>query len=177
MKLDLMHQRSFVIRRLLLPAFVFAAACLNSASGEDWPQWGGTSARNMYSPAKNLPEKFATEKSGNIKFKPGTEEVQPGSVHALKWVAKLGSQSYGNVTVAGGKVFIGTNNEHPRDPRHLGDRSILMCLDEKTGDLLWQLAIPKLASGKVNDWEGLGLLSSPTIGRSIVRFSGHSQFP
>jgi len=163
MKLDLMHQRSFVIRRLLLPAFVFAAACLNSASGEDWPQWGGTSARNMYSPAKNLPEKFATEKSGNIKFKPGTEEVQPGSVHALKWVAKLGSQSYGNVTVAGGKVFIGTNNEHPRDPRHLGDRSILMCLDEKTGDLLWQLAIPKLASGKVNDWEGLGLLSSPTI--------------
>ena len=81
----------------------------------------------------------------------------------LKWVAKLGSQSYGNVTVANGKVFIGTNNENPRDPRHSGDRSILMCFDEKTGELLWQLVVPKLASGKVNDWESLGLLSSPTI--------------
>ena len=42
-----------------------------------------------------------------------------------------------------------------------GDRSILMCFDEKTGELLWQLVVPKLASGKVNDWESLGLLSSP----------------
>jgi len=38
-----------------------------------------------------------------------------------------------------------------------------MCLDEKTGELLWQLVIPKLPSGKVNDWENLGLLSSPTV--------------
>ena len=60
-------------------------------------------------------------------------------------------------------MFIGTNNEHPRDPRHVGDRSILMCFDEKTGEFLWQLVVPKLASGKVNDWEGLGILSSPTI--------------
>ena len=26
-----------------------------------------------------------------------------------------------------------------------------------------QLVVPKLASGKVNDWESLGLLSSPTV--------------
>ena len=81
----------------------------------------------------------------------------------LKWAAKIGSQSYGNVTVAGGKVFIGTNDENPRDPRHQGDRSILMCFDEKSGEFLWQLVVPKLASGKVNDWEGLGLLSSPCV--------------
>ena len=37
-----------------------------------------------------------------------------------------------------------------------------MCFDEKTGAFLWQLVVPKLASGKVNDWENLGLLS-PTI--------------
>jgi outer membrane protein assembly factor BamB len=35
--------------------------------------------------------------------------------------------------------------------------------EEKTGKFLWQLVVPKLASGKVNDWESLGLLSSPTI--------------
>ena len=104
---------------------------------------------------------FHKGKSGDIKFKGGSEEVDRSNLENLKWVAKLGSQSYGNVTVAQGRVFIGTNNENPRDPRHVGDRSILMCFDEKTGELLWQLVVPKLASGKVNDWESLGLLSSP----------------
>jgi outer membrane protein assembly factor BamB len=65
--------------------------------------------------------------------------------------------------VAGGAVFIGTNNETPRDPNLKGDRAVLMCLDEKTGDLLWQLAIPKLGTGKVSDWEFLGLCSSPAL--------------
>jgi len=129
----------------------------------DWPQWGGSTERNMYSPAQGLPDHLTKGKTADIKFKTGTEEVDPANVENLKWVAKLGSQSYGNVTVAGGKVFIGTNNEPPRDPKHPGDRSILLCLDEKSGGLLWQLVVPKLASGKVNDWESLGLLSSPTI--------------
>src|SRR4051812_6547012 len=124
----------------------------------DWPQWGRQPMRNMYSPAKGLPDNF-----GKVGFKPGTEDVDVKAVKNLKWAAKIGSQSYGNVTVAGGKVFIGTNNENPRDPRHQGDRSILMCFDEKTGEFLWQLVVPKLASGKVNDWENLGLLSSPTV--------------
>ena len=111
----------------------------------------------MISTVKGLPDHFAKDVSGAAKFKAGTDEIDPASLMHLKWVAKLGSQSYGNVTVAGGKVFIGTNNENPRDPRHEGDRSILLCLDEKTGEFLWQLVVPKLASGKVNDWEGLGL--------------------
>jgi outer membrane protein assembly factor BamB len=133
------------------------------ASGQDWPQWGGTPARNMYCPAKNLPDHFTKDKAAQIKFKAGTEEVDRANLENLKWVAKIGSQSYGNVTVSHGRVFLGTNNEPPRDPRHPGDRSILLCLDEKSGEMLWQMVIPKLASGKVNDWESLGLLSSPTI--------------
>jgi outer membrane protein assembly factor BamB len=116
----------------------------------------------MYSPATGLPDHFTKGSSGDIKFKGTSDEVDRANVENLRWVAKLGSQSYGNVTVANGRVFIGTNNENPRDPRHVGDRSILLCFDEKTGDLLWQLVVPKLASGKVNDWESLGLLSSPT---------------
>ena len=99
--------------------------------------------RNMYSPAKNLPASI-----GKIEFKPGTEEIETKGVKNLKFALKIGSQSYGNVTVAKGKIFIGTNNENPRDPRHQGDRSILMCFDEKTGEFLWQLVVPKLASGK-----------------------------
>src|ERR1051325_20414 len=131
----------------------------------DWPQWGGNDpGRNMYSAEKGLPDHFAKETvNAKIDFKAGTSDIDPTTAKNLKWVAKIGSQSYGNVTVAGGKVYIGTNNENPRDKQHQGDRSILMVFDEKTGDFLWQLVVPKLASGKVNDWENLGLLSSPTV--------------
>jgi outer membrane protein assembly factor BamB len=128
------------------------------AHGDDWPQWGGSTSRNMFAPAKELPERFDPGK-----FKAGTEEVDLATTKNVKWVAKLGSQSYGNPTVSQGKVFVGTNNDNPRDPQHTGDRSILLCLDEATGELVWQLVVPKLKSGKVNDWESLGLLSSPKI--------------
>ena len=132
---------------------------LTTTHTADWPRWGGPDlGRNMYSPEKNLPDRFEPGK-----FKKGTEMVDMATTKNVKWVAKLGSQSYGNVTVAAGKVFIGTNNDSPRDPKTQGDRSILMVFDEKTGDFLWQMVIPKLPSGKVNDWENLGLLSSPCV--------------
>lgn len=141
-----------------LLASISSLTLISNAQAADWPQWGGSNIRNMYSPQRGLPDAF-----GKIDFKPGTDEISTNGIQNLKWIAKLGSQSYGNVTVAGGKVFIGTNNEPPRDPRHQGDRSILLCFDEKTGDFLWQLVVPKLASGKVNDWEQLGILASPTV--------------
>ena len=46
----------------------------------------------------------------------------------VKWVAKLGSQTYGNPVVANGKVFVGTNNATPRDRRFKDDRRCLLCL-------------------------------------------------
>ncbi|HEY6168054.1 MAG TPA: PQQ-binding-like beta-propeller repeat protein [Verrucomicrobiae bacterium] len=140
-------------------ALVAAGLVTFTMRADDWPQWGGNDpGRNMYSPAKGLPDKFDPGK-----LKKGTDEVDMATTKNVKWVAKLGSQAYGNVTVSGGKVFVGTNNDTPRDPKHAGDRSILMCFDEKTGEFLWQLVVPKLASGKVNDWENLGILSSPTV--------------
>jgi outer membrane protein assembly factor BamB len=127
--------------------------------GSDWPQWGGPNpGRNMYSPEKGLPSRVD---AGQLKT--GTEEVDMKTTKNVKWVAKLGSQSYGNATVANGRVYVGTNNDTPRNKKHMGDRSILMCFDEKTGEFLWQLVVPKLAAGKVNDWENLGLFSSPNV--------------
>ena len=141
---------------LAVTATLFA---IEEKSSGQWPQWGGNDpGRNLYADAQGLPATFDPGK-----LRPGTEEIDLATAKNVKWVAKLGSQSYGNATVAAGKVFVGTNNDPPRDPRHQGDRSILMCLAEETGEFLWQLAIPKLASGKVNDWENLGLFSSPTI--------------
>ena len=129
-----------------------------TAQAADWPQWGGNDlGRNMYSPAKGLPDHFDPGKLV------AGEAVDSKTTKNVKWVAALGSQAYGNVVVSGGKVFVGTNNEYPRDPQHEGDRGMLMCFDEKTGELLWQLVVPKLPSGKVNDWEGMGICSSPAV--------------
>src|SRR5215510_1334184 len=62
-----------------------------SATG-DWPMWGGSPDRNMVSDMKGLPTSWDVKTKKNV-----------------KWVAQLGSQSYGNAVVAGGMVFIGTN--------------------------------------------------------------------
>ena len=150
----------FVSRPLSTLAGVIALSYGSlSLCAQDWPQWGGNDpGRNMYSPAKGLPDRFEPGK-----MKSGTEQIDMATTKNVKWVSKLGSQAYGNVTVSQGKVFVGTNNDSPRDAQHEGDRSVLMCFDEKTGEFLWQLVVPKLASGKVNDWENLGILSSPTI--------------
>ena len=136
-----------------------SAALIPTVSAEDWPQWGGNDAgRNMYSPAKGMP---AALQPG--KFKPNSEEIDLATTKNVKWIAKLGSQSYGNPVVSKGVLLVGTNNASPRDARFKDDRSILYALREADGSLLWQLTVPKLASGKVNDWEYLGLLSSPCV--------------
>ena len=48
-----------------------------------------------------------------MKGLPTTWDVKTGK--NVKWVAELGSQSYGNPVVAGGVVLVGTNNEAMRD--------------------------------------------------------------
>ena len=138
---------------------LFAAVCTAApAHAGDWPMWGGTPSRNMVSPGKGIPEDIVSGK-----FLPKTETIDPKSTKNIRWVTKLGSQAYGTPCVAGGRVFVGTNNESPRDPTQIGDRGVLMCFDEKTGALLWQLVIPKVGAGKVSDWEYVGLCSSVAI--------------
>ncbi|MEM7602810.1 MAG: hypothetical protein AAF357_15540 [Verrucomicrobiota bacterium] len=126
----------------------------NPAGGE-WPQWGRDGSNNMMSPAKGLPIDFT---SGEF----NDEGKAEGAKH-LKWVTEMGSQAYGTATVKDGRVFIGTNNEKPRLDAVTGDKGIVMCFDEKSGELLWQLSVPKLAAGKVSDWEFLGICSSVIV--------------
>jgi outer membrane protein assembly factor BamB len=122
------------------------------AQSADWPQWGRDATKNMASPdAVNLPSDFA----------PGDGDGQ--AAKHIKWSVKLGSTAYGNPTVSGGRIFIGTNNVVPRNPKLKGDRSNLYCLDEATGKFLWQFSVPKLGAGKVGDWEYLGICSSPNV--------------
>src|SRR5215471_3364640 len=128
---------------------LFSVIQLVSASDPgngDWPMWGGTPDRNMVSNQKGMPTSWDVKTKKNI-----------------KWVAALGSQSYGNVVVAGGQVYVGTNNEALRDPKQGGDRGVLMCFRESDGEFLWQHTNEKLASGRVNDWPYQGVCSSPLV--------------
>jgi hypothetical protein len=156
------------LRSASLLAAGFTAASLASASA-DWPTWGGTNSRNMVSTEKNPPLEFDPGK----KIK-GKDEVDLTTTKGLKWAARLGSQAYGTLSVANGKILLGTNNENPWDSKYnvknkdsgkvtAEDRSILLCLDEKSGQMTWQLAAPKLGTGKVSDWEYLGMCSGGAV--------------
>jgi len=131
--------------------------------GQDWGMWGGNASRNMVSPEKGIVKKFV---AGKIHRK--TEIVDMATTKNVKWVCKLGSESYGNPVIANGRVYVGTNNASPRDVRNVGDRGIVLCLDETSGKMIWQLAVPKLGAQKESDWEDLGICSSPTIDGDFV---------
>jgi outer membrane protein assembly factor BamB len=132
----------FIVATAARPAHVDAA---DPGTG-DWPMWGGTPDRNMVSSMKGLPTDWDVKTKKNV-----------------KWVAALGSQSYGNPVVSGGKVFVGTNNEGLRDPKQAGDRGVLMAFRESDGEFLWQHTHAKLESGRANDWPFQGIASSPLV--------------
>jgi outer membrane protein assembly factor BamB len=113
---------------------------------QDWPMWGGTAQRNMISAMKNLPESWDVKIGKNI-----------------KWKAQIGSSSYGNPVVADGKIFLGTNNENPKNPGIEGDKGVLMCFLESDGKFLWQAVTDKLDSGSDNDFPDQGVCSSPAV--------------
>jgi outer membrane protein assembly factor BamB len=140
-------RRSLAAASLLILTGAAVTALASSPSGTgDWPMWGGTPDRNMVSTMKGLPTEWDVKTKKNV-----------------KWVASLGSQSYGNPVVAGGMVFIGTNNEALRDPKQPGDRGVLMAFRESDGEFLWQQTHPKLESGRANDWPFQGVASSPLV--------------
>ena len=116
------------------------------AAAGDQPQWGARHSRNMVSDETGLPATFDRDTGRNV-----------------KWFVPLGSRTFATPIVARGRVLIGTNNAPPRNPRHKGDRGVLMCLDEKTGKLLWQLVVPKRQGDKYEDWPNIGICSAPSV--------------
>jgi outer membrane protein assembly factor BamB len=128
--------KSAVISALLL--------CCIPVISQDWPMWGGTPNRNMVSDIKGLPSSWDIETGKNV-----------------KWTADLGFTSYGNPVISGGKVFIGTNNNRPRNPEMTEDMGVLMCFRESDGKFLWQAVSEKLDA--VLDWPEQGVCSSPAV--------------
>ena len=130
------------------------------AGGGDWPQWGGTRLRNNAPSVSGLPEEW------NIgSFDRRTGQWDPTSAENIAWFAELGSQTYGNPVIAGGKVFVGTNNGAgylDRYPAQV-DLGCLLAFDEKTGEFLWQHSSEKLITGRVHDWPLQGICAAPLV--------------
>lgn len=116
----------------------------------DWPMWGGDPTRNMVNKTTGF----------NLNFKPGEGDEKGENV---LWVSKLGSQTYGNPVVAGGQVYVGTNNGGKYRPKYEDDLGVVLCFDEKTGEFKWQLSREKLPQGRVNDWPEQGICSAPCV--------------
>jgi outer membrane protein assembly factor BamB len=100
----------------------------------------------MVSPERGLPDCFDPETGENV-----------------KWSVALGTECYSTPVVSGGRVLIGTNNSRPRDPRHDGDRGVLMCFHESDGRFAWQLVVPKLEGDVYLDWPRAGMCSPATV--------------
>ena len=60
------------------------------------------------------------------------DTFDPATGQNIKWTVELGSQAYASPVIAQGRVFIGTNNDVPQDPRQK-DCGVLLCLNEADG--------------------------------------------
>ncbi len=135
---------------IALTAFIGGGALRHAdtaaAQQQEEAMFAGNFERNMISDATNLPSEWDVRSGTNI-----------------KWSAPVGSQSYAGPVVAGGKVFVGTNNEGLRNPDMPNDRGVMMAFDQESGEFLWQYATEKLTAGRVNDWPLQGVCSTPFI--------------
>lgn len=137
-------------------------------SPAEWTMYGGTPSRNMVNLRDRMPK--MPEKAPDWDDK---EARKRWEAEWLLWKADLGSRCYAQPVVAVGKVFIGTNNERPRNKRDEKkngdgeieplDKGVLMCFDSKSGKFLWQAVHDKLPGGWVSDWPREGLGSIPTV--------------
>ncbi len=139
-----------------------ADALKGAAHQSDWTQWGGNHARMNTPVGRNTPTQWSITELDRNNLKRGQHPV--GSKN-IKWAVPLGTETYSNPIVAGGKVFVGTNNGAgylDRYPPNI-DLGVLLCFEEETGNFLWQHANQKLITGRVHDWPNQGVCSTPVV--------------
>jgi outer membrane protein assembly factor BamB len=113
-----------------------------------WTMFGGSPSRNMV----NL-------KDSHI----ATDWKVEGGHKNIKWVAQCGTRTYGGPVIAGGQIYVGTNNDRPHDPKVKGPHAVLLCFRESDGKFLWQLAHKMPPPGVVREALKDGLCSTPTV--------------
>ncbi|HID77612.1 MAG TPA: serine/threonine protein kinase [Planctomycetaceae bacterium] len=147
------------MRPLIMLSILAAPAWpVRSLGSDQWPQWGGSPARNNASPARRIPAEWDV---GQFDFRTGRWLGR--EARNIKWVARLGSEAYGSPVVAGGKVFCATNNGAGYLDRYppTVDLGCLLAFRQSDGQFLWQHSVKKLTNDL--DWAGQGLCSTPLV--------------
>lgn len=155
-----MNRTRTTILSVLVPLLLLGTGAFTlDAGAADVAMLGNTPSRNMADQAQGLPTTWDPQSGANI-----------------KWTQEVGSQSYAGPVVAEGRVYVGTNNETPRDPSITGDKGVLMAFDADKGTFLWQLVHDKLAAGRVNDWPLQGICSTPYVdGEDVYYVSNRAE--
>src|SRR5262245_28386776 len=127
-----------------------------SASGADWPMFCRDPSHNGVTPETNPPRSWDV---GGFDRKTGAWLRDKS--RNIKWQAPLGSGTFGDPVVAGGLVWVGTNNfGDGKDPI---DASVLACFRESDGQPLFRYVSPRLPQGRVHDWPNSAMACSPLI--------------
>lgn len=143
--------------RVQLAVLILAmGAC--TVRAEDWPMFGRDQTRNAVSPEKNPPTGWQIpelDRDGKV--------LAPGK--NIRWSTTLNDaggygHTYGDPIVMDGMVWIGTMQFMP-------DAAVLLCLDEKTGKVLYRYVSPrldwKMGQERPPDWPRMSMACSPLI--------------
>lgn len=122
-------------------AMIFVPLCLFAA---DSPQWGNGYTHNNVSCETDLPTEFDVSQK-------------------VRFAVPIGKTNYAPPIIANGRILIGTNDASAYCPVLTGDRGVLLCFDEKTGEFLWKLALPKYTEKRFFDYPNTGIISPPTV--------------
>ncbi len=120
-------------------------------SASDWPMLGRDRTHNAVSFEANAPISWQVERQQNGKT------VRPAQ--NVKWTADLGPQTYGEIVVSDGLVWIGTV-EHRAGKDGGG---ALVCLREEDGKELFRYVAPRRKEGRVLDWPYSSIANAPLI--------------
>jgi outer membrane protein assembly factor BamB len=159
MSLPLSPRVLYVLGGILAVVLLVALEDDGPAGGADPSPAKGTGVLAMMggSPSRNFANEIEKGILGDFAVRPKGKEKN------VKWAVALGSRAYGGPVIAGGRIFVGTNNEKPRDPKIKGDKGVVMCFRESDGKFLWQIIHDKLADGEVNDFPREGIASTPCV--------------
>ncbi|MGL6194847.1 MAG: PQQ-binding-like beta-propeller repeat protein [Thermoguttaceae bacterium] len=98
---------------------------------------------------------------------PGRRDSRTGNITGtsenVRWAVPIGYPTYAAPAIGNGKVLVGTLNSANYDSNRSGSRSVLLCFDEKSGEFLWQLPLPKDYGIPYFDSYCVGISSTPTI--------------
>lgn len=115
------------------------------STAADWPTLGRDWTRNAVSPERGAPVDWELQTGRNV-----------------RWQARIGSHSFAAPVVSQGLVWIGTNNQNPRDPAQRAEAGVLMCFRERDGAFLYQHVSPaRRGPTYAQTWSGIS--GSPHI--------------